>query len=519
MPLKNRVFTAAAAFAGVASAVAAGPSTGETSGPRILSIKECIRLALEHNLDIQIARYNPKISYYGLEASYGAWDPTFSAGGNHFFSQQAPSVTSQEINIPGAAISGNSFNSSLSGVAPSGLNYSLVSSLGEQYGNTALGPLPKTSTGSAGIGSLSQPLLKNMWIDTPRLTIAVGKNRLKYNEIGLRQQIITTVTTVKNAYYDLIADEENIKVNKEAVRLAQTLLDNNKKQVQVGTMAPLDITQAESQLAQSKANLLVAEQVLVQQQNLIKNLLTDNFSTWAEIELHPSEKLVAVLETPDLHDSWRLGLRQRPDLLQAKLDLERIGIQLKFDKNQIFPDLELTGSYRYTGSSTLNSAAPPVNGNGSGGQFSDVFNQIGGGDLPSYGFGASLTFPLSNKAARNQYKQDKMSKEQLALTFKKVEQAAMVAIANDVKSIESTYQQVDATREARVYADQALQAEQKKLDNGSSTVFVVLQLQNNLTAAKFSEIQALDNYNKAIETLASDTGSTIERNHINLESR
>jgi outer membrane protein TolC len=498
---------ALAACAGAAGAQAQTAGSREGKPTRILSMQDCIQIALEHNLDIQIQRYNSKIAFFGLEGAYGAWDPNVTIGGNHYFDVENGGYTSQGLELPTFAFKQDVFSAGLSGTAPSGLTYSFASSLSQTYGGQ-----PKDSSGSIGVGNLSQPLLKNLWIDGNRLTIEVDKNRLKYNEIGIRQQVITTVTTVKQAYYDLVADIENIRVNKQAVALAQQLLDNNRRQVELVSMAPLDAKQAESQLAQSQGNLLAAQQTLVEQQNLMKTLLTDNFSAWALVEIVPSERLLAIPEITDLQDSWRAALKKRPDLLQAKLDLERIGIQLKYDRNQLFPDIEVMGGYQINGNSQL------VPGLG-GGQVADVFNQFSNGNLPSYQFGASISFPLSNIAARNRLKQDKMNKAQLALQYKKVEQSALAAIANDVKKIDNTLGQVESSRKAREYADQALQGEQKKFENGTSTVFVVLQLQNNLTTARFAEIQALDSYNKALDQLASDTATTIERNHITIEAR
>jgi outer membrane protein len=518
--MRLKYLTAAAVVCVRAASIDAQIPAGEgTNDVKLLSMQDCIQLALEHNLDIQIQRYNPKIAYYTLEGAYGAWDPNMTLSGSRFFTVQGGGLTAQNIPIPPGQIEGTSLNAGLGGSIPTGLKYNFSANMGDQYGyTTGIGPdgrailFPfKTSSGSYGSASLSQPVLKGSWIGQNRLTIAVNKNRLKYNELGLRQQIITTVTTVKQAYFDLIADEMNVEVTKEAVRLAQQLLDNNRKQLLVGTMAPLDLKQAESQLAQSKANRLAAEQVLMVQQNLVKSLLTDNFSAWAFVTLHPSEHLLAVPEGPDLRESWRAGQTKRPDLLQAKLDLEKIGVQLKFDLNQLFPDLELLGGFRYNGVSTLTA--------GAGGEFGNVFNDFATGDRPAYNYGASLSFPLSNIAARNQRKQDKAVRSQLELAYKKLWQTAQVAIMDDVKTAESTFEQVTATTEAEDYANEALKAEQKKLESGTSTVFVVLQLQNNLTTARFAKIQALDSYNKNLEQLAADTGATIERNRIILEAR
>ncbi len=510
MRLKFFALAALAAEIGIPTLPAQNSKEPREAGQtRMLSIQDCIRLALEHNLDIQIQSYAPKISHFNLKAAYGVWDPVFSATGSHSFLVQGSSLSTQNLVIPPGTTDANTFTTGLSGDTPSGLTYNLSSSIGERYGQLNGAPF-RSSSGSYGAATLSQPLLKNLWVDANRLNIAVNKTQLRLNELTLRQQIITTVTSVKQAYYDLVADEMNVDVNQEAVKLAQQLLDNNRAQLQAGTLSPLDLKQAQSQLATSKAALLAAKAAAATQQNLVKSLLTDNYSAWAEIAVHPSDHLLAVPVSPDLHESWRDGAAKRPDLLQAKVNLEKIGLQLKYDKNQLFPDLELTGGYMFNGSSTL------ANGNG---QFSDVFNNFESGNRPSYSYGATLTFPLANTAARNTRKADKMTREQLILQFKKTRDTALTAIQNDVKNIESNLEQVQATREAEDYANQALAAEQQKLAAGTSTIFNVIQLQNNLTTARFAAIQALDSYNKTVDQLAADTGTTIEKNHIVLEAR
>ena len=196
-------------------------------------------------------------------------------------------------------------------------------------------------------------MLKNFWIDTTRLNIRVAKNRLKYSEQGLRQQIITSATAVENAYYELIYALENVTVQQEALELAQTQLDQDNQRVQIGTLAILSVQQDESQVAQSQANLIAAQFTLVSDQNTLKNLLADtNYVQWHDTDIQPTETLTAPVQTFNLQDSWRKGMAERPDLLQAQLNVEQQGIQLKFYRNQLFPELDLIGTYGYNGSGT-----------------------------------------------------------------------------------------------------------------------------------------------------------------------
>jgi len=153
------------------------------------------------------------------------------------------------------------------------LQYDFSGKISEQYGQYVSSTPPPTpfdsSGGSIGV-SLTQPLLKNFWIDNTRLTIKVAKNRLKYSEQGLRQQVITSVTAVENAYYELIYAQDNVKVQQEALKLAQTQLDQDNQRVQIGTLAVLSVQQDEAQVATSRANLIAAQSTLNTDQNTLK---------------------------------------------------------------------------------------------------------------------------------------------------------------------------------------------------------------------------------------------------------
>jgi len=239
-------------------------------------------------------------------------------------------------------------------------------------------------------------------------------------------------------------------------------------------------------------------------QNTLKNLLTDNYTQWHDVEIEPTMSLAAERQLFDVQDSWNKGMTGRPDLVQARLNVEQQGIQLKFYRNQLFPEVDIIGSYGY---------------NGSGQDFGDTFNQFSAADRPFYSYGAQLSMPLSNVGPRNQLKAGKATEKQLLLQLKQLEQNVMVQIDNAVKAAESAWESVDATKSARIYAEAALYAEQKKYAVGKSTTFTVLQLQNNLTSARSQEIRALANYNQALASLAAAEGSSLQRDSLDLVAK
>jgi HAE1 family hydrophobic/amphiphilic exporter-1 len=231
-------------------------------------------------------------------------------------------------------------------------------------------------------------------------------------------------------------------------------------------------------------------------------MITEEFSSWEDLELEPTEGLTAYRPILSLQDSWRKGLADRPELVQAKLDVERAGIQLKYNRNQLFPELDIFGTVGY---------------NGSGKEFSDALFDVQQRNNLGYSMGANFNLPLANIGARNNYKSAKASLQMVVLTLKKTEQGIMVDIDNDIGTVRANFDQVEATRAARQYQEAALDAEQKKLENGKSTTYTVLQVQRDLTVARGNEIQALDNYNKSLSQLSLHEGSTLDRLHVKLE--
>lgn len=481
--------------------------TVSTVNTRSVSLQQVIDMALQHNLDIQIQRFLPDLSRFDIQGAYGAYDPILFASGRHSYRLDPGGLDAQNRPFQGNETDVDSFNTGLSGLLPWGLRYSVTGNASDAYG-TRPGALLnervpfENSTANAAISELRQPLLRDFWIDNTRATIRIFRNRMKYSELTLRQQIMTTVTAVEQAYYNLIFARENVKVQETALQLAERLLWENRKKVEVGQLAPLDEKQAESQVAASRADLLATQRALDAQENILKSLITDDYRTVHSVRLIPAENLVAVPGVLNLQDSWERAFRLRPDLLQARLDVQRSEINVRLDRNQLLPQLDLVGQYGYTGS---------------GREYTHAIGQVRETDNPYWYYGAQISFPIGNRAARANYKSSKALKEQTELLLKRQEQAIYIEIDDAVKRVQTDFSRVEATREARLFAEAALEAEQKKLENGKSTSFFVLQFQRDLTSARFQEIQALAEYNVALSVLALREGATLDRHQLTVE--
>ncbi len=524
----------------IASVAITSSAQNTNNEMRKLSLEDCIETALKHNLDLQIKRVNPEISRFTLEAVYGAYDPSFSASGEHDYNLSPGGIDAQGRSFSGTEAESDRFSAGFSGLLPWGTTYNLGGSLADQYGsrpsflivptgtavftnnffdvqnnqsvqflttNTVSTNVPirqpfETTAGSVGLFTVRQPLLKNFWIDSTRLQILLDKGSLKQSELDVRLQVMTTATAVEEAYYNLIFAQESIKVQQKALELAERLVAENKKRVEVGALAPLDEKQAESQAAGSRADLLAAIGTEDTQQRVLKSLLSDDYSQWKSVSIQPSTPLVAIPERFDLQESWHKGMTQRPELLQERISLQKQSHILRFQKNQLYPQLDLFGTAGY---------------NASAGEFSGAFDQIANRDNPYWSYGAQVTVPLSRKTAKNNYYSAKATKEQIDLQLKQLEQNILIDIENAIAVANTRFQQVNATREARIYAEAALEAEQKKLESGKSTSFEVLRLQRDLTSARSAEIRSLADYNIALTEIALKEGSTMERRHVSLE--
>ena len=459
-----------------------------------MSLDEAVRRAIEHNFEVRIENFNPEIERYRLEGAYSAYVPNFQSsiiydsnttegGLNRVTGEPFPASTTENTTV----------SAGLKGLLPFGLTYDVSPDISHRQGTGF-----DFYQGQGGI-NLRQPLLRDFLINAARRDILVARHNIKISESALLQTMMDVVNRVEHAYYELIFARENIRVREAAMTLADRLVLENRKKVEVGTLAPLEEKQAESQAAVSRADLLEAKQAYLTQENVLKALITDDYTNWHDKEITPTDRLLAIPEKFDVMESWQRGMTNRPDLVQVRTEVERQDVIVRYQRNQILPALDVVGGYGNNGKD------PNI-----GGVFEDELKARN----PFYSVGVVLSFPLSTKGPRSAYNVAKAEREQLRLRVQQAEQNVMVVIDDAIKRAQTSFQRVEATRAARAYAEAALQAEERKLEAGKSTSFVVLQLQRDLTQARSEEIRALADYNNALAQISFSEGSILDRNHL-----
>jgi len=501
------------AFSGPRFAAAQLTNTFRTS--RNLSLRQSFDLALSRNLDLQIEHLNSSIAAENLFSSYGVYVPNLSFRAQHDYVSQPGDFDPKKVNpdLP-YEMRNDLLEPGLSGKLPIGLSYGINAYTREDHARTDFNSNPDAAlVFPGGIRDtnnyfsearidLQQHLLKDFWIDADREQILLRRKDVSISQQSVKFQIMKTLLAVELSYDDLVAARESVRVQEKALELRQQLVSETRRRVQVGDLPPLDAEQAETQLEVTLTSLTAAREAYVSAQNVLKGLITDDFRSVLDTELLPTDPLLAI--EPDLNrsQSFVRAMENRPDLIQARLAVEKSDVEVRFRKNQLFPSLDLVGTYGGLGVADT-----------SGRSINNTLDFIN----PEYSYGVVLSLPLSNVRDRGLYRASKATRQIALLELKKAEEAVLLQIADFVNRAQSRFAQVLSTRRARAYAESALSAEIKKLQNGLSTAFFVLQLQETLTAARTAEVQALADYNKLIAQLAFAEGSTLEKHHVTVE--
>ena len=483
-----------------------------------MSLAECLDLALSQNLDLQIEHLSSDIAHYNLTGAYGAYVPNVTLGARHDTAEGVGEFDYRKFNpyYP-YELDTDSGGPSLTGRLPLGFSYSFDASAGQRRdvtdftGNPDLAKffppngIRSTNNYFAELGlSVRQHLLKDFWIDRDWETLLWRRADARISEAALRFQVMRTVLAVELAFYDYLASCEQVRVQEMALTLRQQFVAETRRRVEVGDLPPLDYEQAQTQLQNTLTALAAAREASANLQNALKVVLTDNFRDWAEVDLRPAGALVARKTDANRQRSFQNALTNRPDLVEARLAIQKSAVTVRFQQNQLFPALDFVGRYGGVG---VNSDL--------GGSMAQAMSF----HVPNYFYGVVLSFPLDNVAERNSYRASKAAKQIAELQLKKAEQCVLQEVADYLNQVEWRYAQTDSTRKAREYAEAALAAEEKKLANGLSTTYMVLQLQEVLTAARTAEIVALASYNKAYAQFTFAEGANLEAHRIRLDGK
>lgn len=483
-----------------------------------LTLEDCLVRALKNNLSIQVAVLQPQSSDLAVRQSLEKYLPNFSFGFSRRNSSNASYSWLESSDITKTKFSNYSATVSetipLGGTVTVGMTSALTDT--NQTGTT-INPRYNSQLQL----SFSQPLLRNFGVETTQKDIIVARNNLDVSEYQFAGTVEDTIYSVIEGYWNLVYGVENLKVQRKSLELAKEFLAKNQRSVEIGTLAPMDVLTAESEVATREAGILSAEASVKAAEDNMKNLL--NFSEEEEKGL---ESIVA-LDSPafeerkiEVDDALRLAMDKRPDLRVSRVNLKTSDVNLRYARNQLLPSLSLNASY----------ASPGVSGTRLiydsdyfgkviatiPGYWADSWNDVFGFKYQNWNVALTLEFNLNTIVSRAAYGQAQISRETAALTLKNAERAAILEIRNAVRTVQTTYLQVQAYKVARDLAEKKLAAEEEKLRVGLSTNYTVLQYQRDMTTARVAELKAIIDYNVAQAGLERSMGTLLETKNIRL---
>jgi outer membrane protein len=369
---------------------------------------------------------------------------------------------------------------------------------------------------------LTQNLLNGFGSAVNGRNIRVQKNNLKVTDLQFQQQVITTASAVLNLYWDLVSFFEDERAREQEVKTAQQLFDDNKKQVDIGSLAEIEVTRAESQLYTAKQDLIISQTNLAQQETVLKNALSRSgvaTSDLADVHIVPLDKIV-IPEKDEFRPVEELvteALGRRVEIAQSRTNLESNRLNLVGIKNSLKPTLqafaELTNN-GLTGQLTPYGAAQ--GGVPLAGGYGNLLAQIARRNYPNYSAGFQLVIPIRNRAAQSDYVTSLIEIRQNELGLQKNINQVRVDVQNAVIGLQQARARYDAAVKARYLAQRTLEADQKKLALGAGTSFQVVQDQRDLANGLNSETQALANYSHARVNFDQALGLTLEVNHVAL---
>lgn len=378
--------------------------------------------------------------------------------------------------------------------------------------------------------TVTQPLLQGFGIANNRRYIRIAKNDERITGLVFRQQLIETVSAVIRLYWDLVSLNEDVRVKQQAVTLAQKLYEDNKAQVEVGTLAPLELKRAQAEVARSKQDLSNSSSLLLQQELLLKNVLTrtgtaDTLLSAARIVPLDTIQIPAQETVEPVQDLLARAVDQRPDLQQGRTQLENSNISLKGSKNELLPQLNIVGSLQnsaLTGEAN-NTAIPQgfvtnrVPDPYFLGGYGNALGQLFGHNFPNYGIGLQLNIPLKNRVAQADVVRDELQVRQSEVRLRELRNQVRLEVENALLALQRARASYDAAMETRQLQEEALAAEQERYTVGASTSFFVIQYQRDLEQARSTEVIAKNNYAKARAALDRATGDTLARNDIDID--
>lgn len=498
-------------------ALLGGFALGQEKKDVSLTLEDSIVQALRNNLNVAVEVLNPELAAASVSQARQYFMPTFQVDltGNRMEQLSTWSLQGSGTYI----LKTTGSTASVAQQMPFGGNITASLSYDYQKNNQLFQSYNPSYTSRLNF-ALTQPLLRNFGWAISRREIIVAQNNLEVSRSQFKTILINLVYSVETAYWNLVYSVENLKALEQALQSGRDLLAKSKKEVEVGTKAPIEVLNAEATVARREADILQAEAMVKRSQDQLKTLLNQGGDPSAKGQnLRPADTPSFKPFTISLDEAFEKAMARRPDLEVAKSTIETKRINFRYAKNQTLPQLDLQlvkASPGISGAQFIydpnNPFLPPTPGDqGSAAQaFRDTFKFL----YNNWTAGVTLTIPLGDVVGRANYAYAKLDLEQTQAYLKNQEQQIYLEVSDAVLTLETAAKSVDAYRIARELAEKQLEAEMKKLAVGMSTNYFVLTYQDALASARSMELKALIDYNVAVANIAKVTGSTLETRNI-----
>ncbi len=481
-----------------------------------LSLKDLTKLALQNNLDIAISDTNEEMYQQRLFQTYGPYDPEITWG------LGVQSAKSANTNQTTASITGNfnkrdyaywNFGFSQNFKTGGGLTASWNENRSDT--NRATDLFSPQYSASATV-QFTQPLRRDFRIDQNRTNIKLANLNMKMNDVTFKQQVVTTIAQIQGVYWDLVAAIRNYEIARGSVNLAWTQLRDNKKKVEIGTLAPIEITSAQASMAQREGDLISAEENILRVENNLRSKISSdrNAEVWRKIII-PADTPEFKEYNVDLNQAIDTALQNRPELQTIALNIQTADLNYQLGQDQKKWQVDLVGSFGSNGTAgpqAYDKDNLPINRPELVGGAMTAYKTVFTGGFTNWAVGFQVQIPLKNHSLEAQLAQVQIGKRQNLMQRKNTEQTIQVDVRNAVQSLETNKKRVDQSAMARKLAEEQLDGEQKRFQAGLSQNFLVLQRQDQLSQQQFSELQALIAYRKSIITLQQAMYTLLESN-------
>jgi outer membrane protein len=470
-------------------------------GPNVeLTLDEATARALERNLDIAVERLNPQLQDFNLARLRAVYRPTVTSTISQRHQVQPP--TSQ---LNGGLVVQNNqgvYNGGLSQSIPwGGADFSMNWNNQRQETNNSFSNFnPSYNTNLT--ATYTQPLLRDFLIDGTRQQLRVTSINRDISDIQLRGTLSTTVANVRNSYWELLYAVQAVDVARGSLELADKLVEDNRARVEVGTMAPLDVVQAEAEAATRRQGLAQAEATMQTAEITLKRLIVSGTEDelW-RAKITPIDRPEFRPEPLDIEDSVRKSLENRTDLAQARKTIESNDVTMRYLKNQTLPAIDLVANYTAQGVGGTQFIRQGLGGTVSQvipGGYNDALDRLFARDYPIWQLQLNVSYPIGASATEAQYARARVQRNQSAAQLRALELQVAAEVTNAALQVESSLKRYEAASVARELAQTRLQAEQSRFEVGLSTNFFVVQAQRDLATVQNSELRALLDYRRAL---------------------